>query len=174
MTTTVASPGSADSDSGSDVARRLLRHLLATLAYRGGKALRGSPAGFADLRLGEGTRTPGEILAHVGDLLAWGAALARGEKGWHASTPLPWEQEEARFFAALATFDRQLAAATPLRASPEKLLQGPLADAFQHIGQIALLRRLSGAPVRAENYFRADIASGRVGPDQAPPGLEFD
>jgi hypothetical protein len=157
-----------------DPQRTLLRHMLATLAYRGGKTLRGSPPAFAELRPEASARSPGEILAHIGDLLDWGAALARGEKGWHASTPLPWDAEVARFFAALAGFDGWLAAGEPLAVPAEKLFQGPIADAFQHVGQLALLRRLAGAPVRGENYLRADIAVGRVGAEQAPAGLEFD
>lgn len=45
-----------------DPKRQMLRHTLATLAYRGGKALRGAPAGFAAFRAGEASRTAGEIL----------------------------------------------------------------------------------------------------------------
>ena len=161
-------------DANPDPQRTLLRHMLATLAYRGGKALRGSPPGFADLRAAPAARTPGEILAHIGDLLDWGVSLAGGEKRWHASEPLPWDAEVERFFAALATFDRWLASPAPLAVPAEKLLQGPLADAFQHVGQLALLRRLAGAPVRGESYLRADIEIGRVGAEQAPPRLEFD
>ncbi len=157
-----------------DPQRSLLRHMLATLAYRGGKALRGSPPDFADLRPEPSVRSPGEILAHIGDLLEWAASMARGEQRWRAAAPRSWEAEVERFFAALATFDGWLAAGEPLAVPVEKLFQGPIADAFQHVGQIALLRRIAGAPVRGENYFRADVAAGRVGAEQAPPGLEFD
>jgi hypothetical protein len=165
MSTPAASP---------DPPRSLLRHMLATLAYRGGKALRGSPPGFADLRPEPTVRSPGEILAHIGDLLEWGESIARGEQRWRAAAPQSWEDEVERFFAALATFDGWLASGEPLAVPVEKLFQGPIADAFQHVGQIALLRRIAGAPVRGENYFRADVAAGRVGAEQAPPGLEFD
>jgi hypothetical protein len=157
-----------------DPQRALLRHMLATLAYRGGKAVRGGPAGFAELRVAPATRTPGEILAHIGDLLEWAASMARGKQRWHASTPLPWDEETARFFAALETFDRWLAGSEPLAAPLEKLFQGPIADALQHIGQLAMLRRLAGSPLRAEDFFRAHIAAGRAGADQPPPAVEFD
>ncbi|HVT59217.1 MAG TPA: hypothetical protein VHR45_12535 [Thermoanaerobaculia bacterium] len=152
----------------------LLRHLVATLAYRGGKALRGAPADFADFRAAPGARTPVAILAHVGDLFDWAMRLAQGGKEWHSSDPLPWEQEVARFYAALAAFDRQLVSGAPLAVPAEKLCQAPLADAFTHVGQIAMLRRLAGHPVRAENYYRADIVAGRVGPEQTAPAFEFD
>jgi hypothetical protein len=156
----------------------LLRHAVATLAYRGGKPLRGCPEGFADFRAAPGTRTPAEILAHLGDLLEWAASQVRGKSAWRSSPPLPWEQEKARFFATLSALDGALDGELPLGApaafSAEKLFQGPIADAFTHVGQLALLRRLAGAPVRGENFVRADIVAGRVGAEQSPPALEFD
>ena len=157
-----------------DPRRALLRHTLATLAYRGGKAVRDAPAGFASFKAAPTTRTPGEILAHVGDLMDWGLSVARGKQEWHNAAPRPWDDEVARFFRAVAAFDDYLAGEVPLGDSPESLFQGPVADAFTHVGQIALLRRLAGGPLRGENYHKADIALGRVGPAQSPPRLEFD
>jgi hypothetical protein len=154
--------------------RELLRHSIATLAYRGGKVLRGAPANFADYRAGETTRTPGQILAHIGDVLHWGLSLAKGAQAWEGSDPLPWDQGTSRFFAALGAFDAYLASDAPLGCGAEKLLQAPIADALTHIGQIALLRRLAGNPIRAENYYRAEIVAGRAGADQNAPKLEFD
>lgn len=157
-----------------DAGRQFLRHTVATLAYRGGKVLRGAPSSFASLRIGEKTRTPVEILAHIGDLLDWTLWLAKGEHRWNNTVPQVWDREVARFFDSLARFDALLASTEPLASSPEKLLQGPIADAFTHVGQIALLRRLGGLPVRGENYFRADIVTGRVGPEQSAPRREFE
>ena len=164
----------ASSEAVNDPKRELLRHAVATLAYRGGKTLRGVPAGFAEFRASEGTRTPGQILAHVGDLLDWALCIAKGKQEWHDSPPLSWYQEVRRFSAALRAFDDYLASALPLGVSAEKLFQGPLADALTHVGQIAMLRRLAGSPVRGENYFRANIAAGRVDLEQALPAREFD
>jgi len=151
----------------------LLRHTLATLAYRGGKALRGAPAEFAEFRLGEPPRTPGEILAHIGDLMDWALSMAEGKETWHNSPALAWEQGGARFFAALEAFDRRLAAGLPAACPAEGLFQGPIADALTHVGQIAMLRRLAGCPISGENYFVADIAAGRVGARQAAAAAEF-
>jgi hypothetical protein len=159
--------------SQSDPARQLLRHTLAMLAYRGGKAVRGAPESFADFHASPETRTPGQILAHIGDLLAWALSMARGEKHWHQSAPLPWPEEVGRFFAALEAFDAYLASEGPLQAPVEKLLQAPIADALTHIGQIAILCRLAGAPIRGENYYVAKIAIGSVGADQPAPVVEF-
>lgn len=159
---------------GVDPKRELLRHTVATLAYRGGKTLRGAPLEFATFRVSEKTRTPGEVLAHVGDLLDWALSLAQGKQEWHNSPPLPWDQGTERFFTVLAALDARLRSDGPLGCPAEKLFQGPVADALTHIGQIAMLRRLAGAPVRGENYLRAGIAAGKVGPEQAPPAAEFD
>jgi hypothetical protein len=152
----------------------LLRHALATLAYRGGKAVRGAPESFAGFRAAPSARTPGQVLAHIGDLLDWALHLSRGERVWKDSEPLPWREEIDRFHTALHAFDQRLASAEPLASTPEKLFQGPLADALSHVGQIALLRRLAGEPIRGENYAAAEISSGRVGPDQASPRRDFD
>ncbi|MFI5175804.1 MAG: hypothetical protein ACHQKY_13160 [Terriglobia bacterium] len=152
----------------------LLRHTVATLAYRGEKTLRDAPVTFSTLRIGDTTRTPAEILAHIGDLLDWALSIVQGEERWHNSPPEPWNEEISRFFAALKQFDGYLASGATLHCPAEKLFQAPIADALTHIGQIALLRRLAGAPVRGENYFKADIVQGRVGAEQSDKRLEFD
>lgn len=159
-----------DNESG----RPLLRHTVATVAYRGGKVIRNVPSDFADFRAGESTRTPLRILAHINDLFDWALSLAQGEQRWHDSTPQTWDVEVDRFFETLKRFDDYLASDRPLANPPEGLFQGPVADALTHIGQIAILRRLAGGPVRGENYFKAEIASGRVGAEQATPRREFD
>ena len=157
-----------------DPKRDLLRHTVATVAYRGGKAVRGAPASFASFRAGETTRTPAAILAHIGDLFDWALSIARGAQAWNHSTPLAWDDEVARFFAALQRFDDYLASDAPLACEPEQLFQGPVADALNHVGQIAMLRRIAGAPIKAENYYRAEIVRGRVGSEQMQPRREFD
>ena len=154
-------------------ARELLRHTVATLAYRGGKALRGVPDAVARHRAGPRTRTPLEILAHVNDLFDWAIHLCAGQHIWRDSTPGSWDAEVARFHAGLAALDARLASPEPLGFPEEKIFQGPVADALTHVGQIALLRGMAGAPVKGENYFRALIEAGRVGPDQPAPVREF-
>ena len=164
----------ASLNSADDAKRQLLRHTVATLAYRGGKAVSHAPQEFATFRIGENTRTPEKILAHIGDLLDWALSLAQGKHVWHDSTPLAWDKEVERFFFALKKFDDYLASDAPLEFAAEKLFQGPIADALTHVGQIAMLRRLAGAPVRGENYFKAEIIAGRVGPEQSATRVEFD
>lgn len=161
-------------DGPSHPARELLRHTVAAVAYRGGKALRGAPPSFAEFRIGDSGRTSRQILAHLGDLFDWALSIARGQREWREAVPLPWSEESERFFASLKRFDDYLASSEPLHAPAEKLFQGPVADALNHIGQIAMLRRLAGAPIRGENYFAADIALGRVGAAQSAPNREFD
>lgn len=154
--------------------RDVLRHAIATLAYRARKTLRGAPAEFATFRAAPAIRAPAEILAHMGDLLDWALALADGRHVWRDSVPLAWEAEVARFHAGLQALDDRLTSDAPLGFPVERLFQGPVADALWHTGQLALLRRMAGSPIRGENYFKAEIVVGRVGPDQAPPRREFD
>ena len=168
------SPAAPETFVTSDDSRSLLRHTLATIAYRGGKAVSGAPGGFADFRASETCRTPAQILAHIGDLLDWALTLANGEQRWQNSTPLEWDRERDRFFAALSTLDNRLASEAALVCSAQQLLQGPLADCLSHIGQLAILRRIASAAVRGENYLVADIVAGRVGAAQSPPVAEFD
>lgn len=150
-----------------------VRHALATLAYRLGKVLRGTPAEFRDFQAAASIRTPGQILTHIGDLMDWALAQVEGRKEWHDSEPAAWDQEIARFFAAIEALDQRIAEQGPGAAKAEKLFQGAIADALTHTGQLALLRRMSGIPVRPENYAAADISAGRVGAEQSPPRAEF-
>jgi hypothetical protein len=156
------------------ISRALLRHTLATVAYRGGKALRGAPPAFASFRVREGSRTPAEILAHLGDLFDWALTLVTGAVAWHNAAPQAWDRDVDRFFTALEKLDAYLATDAPLACPDGQLFQGPIADALTHVGQLTMLRRVSGAPIRGENYFKASIAAGRVGADQPPPRVEFD
>jgi hypothetical protein len=153
--------------------RHLLRHAVATLAYRGGKAIRDVPAGFGTFSVAEGSRTPGQILAHVCDLLDWVLTQAEGRQVWRDSQPGEWQTDVDRYFGALTALDAFLASDAPLGYPVTRLFQGGIADALTHVGQIAMLRRLAGSPVRGENYFQADIAIGRVGRDQPAPRREF-
>lgn len=151
----------------------LLRHILATVAYRAGKALRGAPELFATFACGEGGRTPAQILAHMGDLYDWVLSIASGKQVWNDSQPLPWDKEVERFFAALKKFDDYLASGAELHDSPGALFQGAIADSLTHIGQIAMLRRMAGFKIKGENYHKAEIVAGRVGTEQAAPRREF-
>jgi len=154
----------------------MLRHTLATLSYRAGKVMRDAPSGFQDYRLSEDGRSAGQILAHMGDLMDWALSIAEGREAWADSTPQAWAVDVARFFAAVARFDARLAAAPDAAAAADRdtrLFQGPIADALTHVGQLAMMRRMSGVPIKGENYFAAEIAAGRVGIDQVPPKREF-
>ena len=154
--------------------REMLRHALATLAYRGGKAVRGAPDRFGDFKTEADIRTAGQVLAHIGDLLDWALELADGRRTWRDSPPRPWTEEVGRFFEALARLDARLASEAPLGFTERQLFQGPIADALTHVGQIAMLRRMFGSPVKGENYLMAEIVVGRVGPEQSAPRREFE
>lgn len=153
---------------------QFLRHTLATLAYRAEKVLRDAPPEFAGHRLGASTRSPLEIVGHLGDLIEWAGELAAGEWKWKAASVGEWSADVERFFAALARLDSRLASGEALGSPAEQLFQAPIADALTHVGQIALLRGHFGAPIKPESYGRAEIAVGRVGRDQSSVRREFD
>lgn len=157
-----------------DTTRPLLRHLVATLAYRAAKVLRDVPSGFAEFSGHPGTRVPVQIVAHMADLMGWAVRMAQSEYLWRAEGTRDWDAEVRRFFDGLAALDRFLSSDAPLSHSPEMLIQAPLADALTHVGQLAMLRGAAGAPVRPESYARAEIVAGRVGLQQSSPGREFD
>ena len=169
-----AAPGPWEGTSEVNAARELLRHTIAVVAYRGAKALHDAPASFANFKPGPASRTPLQILAHIGDLYDWSITLANADPKWTDSTPGSWQSEVDRFFAVLKTLDDHIADGGPLYCGAERLFAGPIADSIQHIGQLTMLRRLSGAPIRGESYAVADIETGRVGRDQAPAKKEFD
>ncbi len=154
--------------------RELLRHALAAMVYRATRAVEHVHSTFGTFRPFEGSRTPVQILAHMGDLCDWALTIAKGHELWRDAVPQTWESEVSRFYECVKTLDNFLAGPSPLSCLVPRLLQGPVADALTHIGQLAMLRRMSGDPMRGENFFLADIEAGRVGPDQAPPKRTFD
>lgn len=156
--------------------RRSLRHAAATLAYRAAKTMRGAPDSFATFKPGPTSNTPVEIVAHMGDLFDWALRMLHGELRWTTATPLPWREECERFFASLRAFDDFLASDAPVGHDLDDVFQGPVADALTHTGQLAMLRRLAGCPMKGESYNRADVVIGRISLEQTPadPKFEFD
>ena len=149
--------------------RGLLRHFLAALAYRTQKALRGAPAGFADFRAGPNVRTPHELVWHMTGVIGYARTMLRG--GDFAPPRLaPFAAEVARFHDTVAALRDDLGDATlAARVTDEQFLQGPLADAMTHAGQLAMLRRLAGSPVASENFIFAAIDAANVGSEQPEP-----
>lgn len=145
-----------------DAKREVLRHMVATVAYRGGLAITEAPDDFAEFRAHETTRTPGELLAHMGNLLEGSLFLLKGEMVYLTSDPLPWKEEVRRFFSAVKKLDSYLASDAPLACAVEKLVQGPVGDALTHVGQIVMLRRMAGSPIRPGQYFTAEIVAGEI------------
>lgn len=159
-----------------DFDRVSMRHAVASLGYRAAKTMRGAPASFADFEVRPGSPTPVQIVSHMGDLFDWATRMLAGELRWTTATTKPWDAECARFFATLKAFDDVLASDAPIRCEMNRVFQGPVADALTHTGQLAMLRRLSGAPMKGESYNRADVVAGRIGLEQTPadPRYEFD
>jgi GNAT superfamily N-acetyltransferase len=149
-------PGPWENANTADERRALLRHAVAVVAFRANHALANVPGDFAQFRAGDRTRTPIEIVVHLCDLYDWALWMAKSHSVWNNTEPTTWEADVARFFAALAAFDEFLASGATLIWSAERVLAGPIADSLTHIGQIALLRGVSGSPVKGMNYAKAD------------------
>ena len=146
--------------------RRLLQHFLAALAYRTQKALRDAPPGYPDYRAELNTRTPHEIVWHMTGLMGYARTMMHG-----GSFEPPWlptfSDEVARFHSLLQQLLTDFADPSLKGAiSDEQFLQGPLADAMTHTGQLAMLRRLAGNPVPSENFIFADIGADNVSAEQ--------
>src|SRR2546428_6681792 len=144
----------------SESTRALLRHLVATLAYRGAKVLRDVPPSFAQFSSGRDTRSPVQILEHLGDLMAWGLRMAQGEYLWRAGGSGDWNTEVRRFFEGLRALDQFLASDAPLGHPAAMLIQRPLADALSHVGQLSMFCAVAGIPGPAPRYAPAEIVAG--------------
>jgi len=152
-----------------DDKRYMLRHFLAALAYRTQKALRGAPDSFADFRAGNDVRTPKELVQHMTSVLGYARTFFTGGSYW--PDPLPtFEDEIARFHDMLGSLRDLLETDAPLNdLTEEQLLQGQFSDAMTHAGQLAMLRRLHGEPVRSENFIHAAISPDNLTSDQPEP-----
>lgn len=151
----------------------VVRHLLASLSYRLTKALYEAPDNFSNISIGQGVKTPEKILSHINML------LQLSNRFWsHIRPPtLPerrkrlvnkgWEGEIEFFYALIEELDKIIQTyPVPRQHNPEKILQGPLMDAYTHVGQLAIIRRMSGSPIPSESYANAEITIGHLGPDQ--------
>ena len=166
-----------DSTSGTQPvsgATDVLRHFVATLAYRAAKVLRDVPPDFGPTTFGAATRRPVLIVAHLADLMSWAITMTQGDVKWKAEGSDNWQVEVNRFFSGLFILDRMLGETHLSDHAIEQLIQGPIADALTHVGQLAMLRGMAGHPVRPESYARAEIVRGRVGFEQAAPRREFE
>ena len=152
-----------------DDKRHMLRHFLAALAYRTQKAVRGAPEGYAEFKAGNDVRTPVELVRHMTSVLGYARTFFIG--GEYRPEPLPtFADELARFHEMLDDLRRHLEAGTQLNGlTEEQLLQGQFSDAMTHAGQLAMLRRLYGNPVRSENFIYAAISPENLTPDQPDP-----
>jgi len=151
-----------------DADRQLLQHALAAIAYRVQKAVTGAPESFADFRAGAGVRTPHQLLRHMSDVLGYARMTFSGGR-WRAHTLPTFEDEVKRLHEQLKLLGQAIAIEEFTEFSPDQLLQGPIADTMTHVGQLAMLRRLSGSPIPPENFIVADIETDNVGADQASP-----
>ena len=139
---------------------RILRHMVATIAYRSSRSLRDVPAGFSDVRLPGESKSAAELLLHMTNVLAFAiATVTNTERIRHE--PLEWGREVDRFYSQLGDLDSKLAGTVEIEPGMDlRLVQGPLSDVLTHIGQLHAMRRAAGAPIAATNYIKAEIHIG--------------
>jgi hypothetical protein len=153
-----------------DEKRAMLIHFLAAIAYRAQKALRGCPDEFGCFDVGHKVRTPAELVRHITSVLGYARTFFIG--GSYRPEPLPtFSDEIGRMHQMIEDLARNIDSGAPFLngLTEERLLQGPLADAMTHVGQLAMLRRIAGVPVPPENFIVADIDPHRLGMDQPDP-----
>jgi hypothetical protein len=133
--------------------RELLRYFLAAIAYRAQKALWDAPPGFKHFRAAPGVRTPHQLVCHITNVLGYGRTYFVGGT-FSSRVPTDWAEDLKALHEMLEDLGEHLLTGSSLRATTEeRLLQAPLSDAMTHVGQLALLRRLAGSPVRPENFM---------------------
>ena len=149
--------------------REMLCHFLAALAYRTQKALRGAPDSYPDFRASKTSRTPHELVWHMTGVLGYARTFFHGGV-WQPGKLATFNDEVSRFHEVLESLSNLFASGAPMHGITEKqMLQGPLADAMTHTGQLAMLRRLAGSPVAPENFIRANVSTENLGIDQPAP-----
>jgi hypothetical protein len=141
--------------------RQLLRHLLGTIDFRLSVAIVDAPDGFADFSLASDVRTPGEILAHIGDLIEGSLCILKNEMRYLNTPPSDWNADVERIRRLTRELDEYLASDAQLAVPVEKLIQGPFGDALTHVGQLVMLRRAAGSPIAQVGYFEAEIVPGQ-------------
>ena len=146
----------------------MLRHFLASLAYRLQKALREAPSDFGEFRVSPDVRNPREVVKHMTSVLGYARTFFVGGD-YRPESLGTLEEEVERFHTLLESLSEHFGTGDFSRMSPERFLQGPLSDAMSHAGQLAMLRRLFDSPVPPENFIMAHIDAGNVSADQSKP-----
>lgn len=147
---------------------RILRHMVASIAYRGSRSLRNPPPGFENIRLADDGMTARELVLHMTNVTAFSLAVVTNTERVRYEA-LDWKGEIDRFYALLGELDARLAEGATMEPGMElKLVQGPLSDALTHVGQLNALRRKAGAPIAPTNYIKADVRTGCIGLNDQP------
>jgi len=135
----------------------LLNHFLKALHYRFEKAIHNAAASYPNYEAGHGTRTPLELVGHMNGVLEF--AIATLSKQSRRNIPeQAWQEQTTLYYQKLNELNKLLQKNTFDIETLERILQGPLADAMTHIGQLAMIRRLAKSAIAGENYFAADMS----------------
>jgi len=138
-----------------------LRHTLSTIDYRFQKSVKIADVDFGDFNIGKGSRTPNEIINHMYKIL-YATRIYILEERLQKEIPekLNLKLEIDRFNVELKNLDKVLSNKELEMNYSKRLLQGPLSDILTHIGQISMLSRLKGNPIKFEDFSSAPITTG--------------
>ncbi|MHA1713957.1 MAG: hypothetical protein ACTSW4_08030 [Candidatus Ranarchaeia archaeon] len=139
----------------------LIRHLLASYAYRLRKITENVSPNFWDFAVGSEVRTPSQIINHMISLLIFACSFF--DKSFHEKRVLMDKKKMlADVNALLLCLDNYLTEDSSLYKglAYEKLIQGPIVDLITHVGQLAMIRKISGNPIKKEKFVDADIQAG--------------
>ena len=127
-------------------------------------------AGFVrDFRPAPTTRTPFELVWHMTGVIGYARTFLHGGD-FEPPRLGSFAEEIARFHETLGSLSGDFAdPSLTARITDEQFLQGPLADAMTHAGQLAMLRRMHGSPVPSENFIFAKVSDANLSSAQALP-----
>ncbi len=134
----------------------LTHHLLESANYRFQKVVEEADASFSSFSLGHDTRSALEIINHLVNVLANADAILRetDRVEWHTYN---WEQGKQQFKFVIQGLQDFLDQNEVEEGMMELMIHGPLSDVFGHIGQLAMMRRVSGKPMNRVNYMKAPV-----------------
>ena len=110
---------------------------------------------------GQGCQSIGQLVGHIWGLVNWISTTVLGQEAKPPETPQEQRVHALQMLFHLrehvSTLDDSSLATITIRDYPFwHILNGPLADALTHVGQINVLRRLAGNPTPRARVFTGE------------------
>ncbi len=134
-----------------------IQHFLKVLSYRFEKAIHNAAESYPKHASGHGIRTPLELLGHMNGVLEFAISSLKNQPRRNIPEQ-SWQEQITLYYEKLKELNQLMQENSFDTDTLERILQGPLADAMTHIGQLAMMRRLANSAIAGENYFAADMS----------------